>query len=522
MENNAPQQIAHQSTLIEQLKRRRPVLIKILVAGSVFFVMICLYRVDWSGFGGSQDQNVLTVQEDITQGGETTHKTTITTTDKLNPGKSLWDWMTLLLAPATLAGLGFLFQSNQEKAKAEKAEAEQKREKAQQEADQKRETEQQHHQALQDYLAEISALLVDKKLKTMLPKKNHHQAQTEHASDTASDIEPAQSETSIIPSIDPQAALQIIKARTLSLLRLFNEDTPRKSSVLSFLGDTALLTALDLDLSFSPLEKADFHRANLSGANLSLANLSGANLFLANLSGANLSLANLSNADLSLANLSGANLSYANFSNADLRGANLSNADLSEADLRGANLIGANLRGANLIGANLSNADLSGINLSGANLPIYRPTYLTNAYLPAAYLSNAQIVAKLRGVQLDGTYRLHLHLTDAQISSIHLTDLSGADLSGADLSEVILCCVDLSSVKGLTPKQLFHSFLCNVLLPDDIQDPNRHFFPEDIKPDSNRDCEKLPELLVKRYPEEYETLEKAKEFVARVKSLKIK
>ncbi|PSB16199.1 hypothetical protein C7B65_22495 [Phormidesmis priestleyi ULC007] len=234
MENNAPQQIAHQSTLIEQLKRRRPVLIKILVAGSVFFVMISLYRVDWSEFGGSQDQNVLTVQEDITQGGETTHKTTITTTDKLTPGKSLWDWMTLLLAPATLAGLGFLFQSNQEKTKAEKAEAEQNREKAQQEADQKRETEQQHHQALQDYLAEISALLVDKKLKTMLPKKNHHQAQTEHASDTASDTEPAQSETSIIPSIDPQAALQVVKARTLSLLRLFDEDMPRKSSVLHF------------------------------------------------------------------------------------------------------------------------------------------------------------------------------------------------------------------------------------------------------------------------------------------------
>lgn len=385
MKNNDPQQSNPQSTLIEQLKGCRPVLIKILVAGSVFFVMISLYRVDWSGFGGSQDQNVLTVQEDTTQGGKTTHRTTITTTDKLNPGKSLWDWMTLLLAPATLAGLGFLFQSNQEKTKAEKAEAEQNREKAQQEAEQKRETEQQHHQALQDYLAEISALLVDKKLKTMLPKKNHHQAQTEHASDTASDTEPAQSETSIIPSIDPQAALQVVKARTLSLLRLFDEDMPRKSSVLSFLGDTALLTALDLDLSSSDLEKADFHRANLSGANLSLVHL----------------------------------------------------------------------------------RDLSGADLSGA-------------------------------------------------------DLSGADLTDAALSEVILWCVDLSSVKGLTPKQLFHSFLCNVLLPDDILNPNRHFLSEDIKPDSNRDCEKLPELLVKRYPEEYETLEKAKEFVDRLKSIKIK
>ncbi|WP_223257487.1 pentapeptide repeat-containing protein [Phormidesmis priestleyi] len=134
--------------------------------------------------------------------------------------------------------------------------------------------------------------------------------------------------------------------------------------------------------------------------------------------------------------------------------------------------------------------------------------------------------AKLRGVQLSGAYRAHPR-ADAQISSIHPRDLSGADLSGADLtdadlSEVILWCVDLSSVKGLTPKQLFHSFLCNVLLPDDVLDPNRHFLSEDIKPDSNRDCEKLPELLVERYPEEYETLEKAKEFVDRLKSIKIK
>jgi hypothetical protein len=61
-------------------------------------------------------------------------------------------------------------------------------------------------------------------------------------------------------------------------------------------------------------------------------------LTLANLSGANLSGANLSEANLSEANLSEANLSEANLKGADLKGADLKGADLQEAILQGANV----------------------------------------------------------------------------------------------------------------------------------------------------------------------------------------
>jgi len=543
MENKKPQQIAHQ--LMEQLKRPRPIPRKILFAGIVFFVFFgiySLYGVNWSGFGESQDQNVLTVQEDTTQGGKKTHKTTKTTTDKLTPGKSLWDWMTLFLAPATLAGLGFLFQSNQEKAKAAKEETEQKRE-----------VEQQHHQALQSYLAEISALLVDKQLKTMLPGKNQKQAETGHTSDTTPDIDPGQSVTATSLSIDPTAALQVVKARTLSLLRLFDEDMPRKSNVLSFLGDTELLTELSLDLSSSHWEKANFRRANLrkadlretylskadlsfadlrgayfneadlTGADLGRANLNGANLNGAYLTGADLSFANLSGAYLNGANLTGANLNGANLSNARLIKADLSGAELMHVDLSGANLSNAKLSNANLIVANLSGADLSNASLGGAELSgaELSNAKLSNANLSGASLSNAKLNgANLNDADLSNASLINASLSGADLSNANLSnanlggaDLSGADLSGADLSGAtftwtILLKVNLS-VTGLTPQQLDTSYLCNVLLPDDI------------KLDSNRDCEKLPELLLERYPEEFTTVEEVKEYVDRLKSAKI-
>ena len=132
------------------------------------------------------------------------------------------------------------------------------------------------------------------------------------------------------------SSLDVIRARTLSILRRFENDEERKTSVINFLIETEIVGKSKL---------------NLSGADLSC-----------DLSGADLSC------DLSGANLSGANLSLANLSRAFLYGANLSLANLSRAFLYGAHLRGANLKGANLKGANLQGANFKGSNLQGADL----------------------------------------------------------------------------------------------------------------------------------------------------------
>lgn len=151
--------------------------------------------------------------------------------------------------------------------------------------------------------------------------------------------------------------------------------------------------------------------------------------------------------------------------------ANLSEADLSRANLSGANLSGANLYRVNLSRADLSRADLSRVNLSGADLSR----------------------ANLSRVNLSGA------------------NLSGADLSETDLSEVILIATDLRDTKLLSIQLLggegWSPLLCNVALP------------KAIKVDSNRDCDRIPQELQKRYPQEFKTLQDAKEYVDDLKTM---
>jgi len=265
--------------------------------------------------------------------------------------------MGLLLAPATLASLGFWFQHLQTKAKEAKESADKKAADAKAKADQEatayqaeqvreRAADQQREEALQNYLNYLSELLVDKQLKQVLLSRK------EKSEDEAA------TSTTVSPSIDAEAALNVIKARTLSLLRMFDQDIPRKASILSFLGDAKLLTDLRLDLERSNWENASLNYANLSDANLSFANLSFASLSFASLRRAVLLDANLSSADLM-----GADLQDVKLNNADLSHANLSHANLLRVNLSGANLSDTDLRGVNLSCASLSNANLSNTNL---------------------------------------------------------------------------------------------------------------------------------------------------------------
>ena len=337
---------------MKRFNRRKKLFIFIILA---LACILLLYKIDWSGFGESHDKNVLTVTETITDKSQQGIKILIkkTITDKIEPAKTLWDWMALFLAPATLAFLGFLFQHSQEKAKETKSDQ-----------DRKRVADQQREAALQDYLNILSGLLVDKRLKYLLSRNTDEKLTDIKTEDFVTEISILEAN----PDIDAEAALNVVKARTLSLLRLFEEDIPRKVSVLSFLGDVDLLTRLELDLSRSNLNNANLRIANLSKVKLRIANLSGADLIEANLNYADLSGADLSSAYLISADLSYAKLRTANFNGADLTGAKLIKVDLSDARLCGANFSGADFSGADCSGADFTGAKLYGANFSDARL----------------------------------------------------------------------------------------------------------------------------------------------------------
>ncbi|WP_216913887.1 MULTISPECIES: pentapeptide repeat-containing protein [unclassified Synechococcus] len=287
------------------------------------------------------------------KGGETTHverdRNWRVTKYSIQAGeaKTAWDWAGLIGVPATLAFLGVWFQSQEQK-RASKDATEQRRLAA----------EESKEETLQRYFDRVAQLLIEKDLIGL----------------SSSLTEPS----SILNS-----ANDVIRARTLSVLRSFSGDGGRKRSVVVFLIETEVLRKLNVSLATASLSEADLYGLNLSGvslswADLASANLSGAKLGKARLDEAKLIKANLRSAELveailggaSLmgADLNGANLSGANLSWANLSGADLSNADLRNADLINANLSGANLTGAVLSGAVLSYADLSETDFSNARL----------------------------------------------------------------------------------------------------------------------------------------------------------
>ncbi|WP_346289632.1 pentapeptide repeat-containing protein [Sphaerothrix gracilis] len=168
---------------------------------------------------------------------------------------------------------------------------------------------------------------------------------------------------------------------------------------------------------------------------------------------------------------------------AQLQNADLSSADLRDAVLRDADLSSANLRDAYLSSADLSSADLSSANLRDANL---RDAYLSSAYLSSADLSSADL--------RDAVLRFAV-LRDA--------DLSSANLRDANLSYSILLNTDFRGAKNLTSEQLEGEnppLLCNAALP-----------PE-LTAYKDRDCEKLPQVLVDRGGW-FESVDEAEAFV---------
>jgi uncharacterized protein YjbI with pentapeptide repeats len=313
--------------MFSELKKSSwPTIVLICVFGCVLgFGVVLLGRILppilWpGGIGVGEGDSTTTAVETIEKDkqGKTVKKVTTTAH---NDGKTLWDWGSLLgvplVVPLLLAILGYVLQEQQRKI----ADNETKEE------------------VLQTYFDRLSVLLIDKNLIALSNKLNSNNIETE--------------EKELLES-----SLDVIRARTLSILRRFENDVERKNNVISFLIETEIVGKSNLNLSGANLQGAKLQGAELSGANLQGAKLQGAELQGAELSGANLQGAKLQGAELSGANLQGAKL----------QGAELELAILWDAKLQWAKLQGANFWGADLSGANFWGADLSRANLEGADL----------------------------------------------------------------------------------------------------------------------------------------------------------
>jgi len=265
--------------------------------------------------------------------------------------------------------------------------------------------------------------------------------------------------------------------------------------------DFSKIVLSNADLSEANLSKAIFN-TNLSGVNFSKAILNRANLFTANLShakldNAELRYADLGNATLDNADLHSAKLNWARLYSAEIRSANLSkaildNANLYDAKLNKANLSEANLRNANLSEANLSKANLNKANLSEANLSKanLNKANLNKANLYDANLSEANLSeANLRNA--------NFHVGSC---AIFKCKLSNAILLATDLREVEAGNEDLDGENS--------PLLCNTALP------------KGVNTNPNRDCDRMPQVLLERYPKDFKNLAEAKAFVDKARQKK--
>jgi uncharacterized protein YjbI with pentapeptide repeats len=324
---------------------------KILLALGIVLVMTAVWRfhpqISPGGLGIGKEQSVTTrsVETVVKDAQGNTTKTVETT--KIDDGKTLWDWLSLLGVPVSLAVLGYVLQQLQQK----RAEilAKEQREIA---ADETKE------EVLQGYFDRLSGLLVDKNLMVIAAKND--QATNEERALLAS-------------------AKAVIRARTLSILRRFRNDPERKTSVIRFLIEGSFISKLELDLS----------GVDLSGVDLSLVDLSRVNLSDADLSNITLVYGNLSEANLNGANLSEANLAGTRLEDAFLIGANLNCAYLRDVDFSRACLSSANFSNAFLSDARFGRASLSNAIFNNANLSDARD--LTVEQLSTAKLCNTKL-----------------------------------------------------------------------------------------------------------------------------------
>jgi len=289
-------------------------LIWIIVGVAILLICIRLgYRWSWTGFG------------------ETSY-TKASGNQEVEPKKTLWNWLDLLIVPAML-GLGAVWFSAQQEER--QMMVEERRANAVQEAEDQRA----QAEALQSYINEIAKLLLAEEdpLRELTPEK---------------------------------APVVVARARTLSLLDRL--DPERKRSVILFLYESQLIRSAGGSVLSLSGERGD-SSITPSVIKLFYANLRGMSLAPETyLRGVDMEAADLTGADLSDTILYEADLDDAILKEADLKGANLRVASLQTTDLSEANLRGAKLDYATLTDAKgITNEELEqqAASLEGATMP---------------------------------------------------------------------------------------------------------------------------------------------------------
>jgi uncharacterized membrane protein len=284
--------------------------VTILVVTIILIIAIALiimgYRFDWTGFNGNNKS-----------------------------GKTLWDWLQLLIIPLALAVIALVFQlantRTERQIAKERYEQDQQIAKQRYEQDQQIALDKQREDLLQTYLDCMSELLLDKQLRISEPDSE---------------------------------VRNVARVRTITIL--FQLDARRIGYVFSFLLEGGLMSN-DREENIVSLKDANLRKINFSKAMLNDTNLSGGWLSDADLSDAGLFGSNLSGANLYSANMSDAYLQTANLREADLTQADLSYANMMNADLNGVYLTFANLAGA--IGVTVEELEKQAASLTGATMP---------------------------------------------------------------------------------------------------------------------------------------------------------
>lgn len=175
----------------------------------------------------------------------------------------------------------------------------------------------------------------------------------------------------------------IAVARTLTAVR--NLDGSRKATIIRYLWEAGLLTGPQpiVNINGADLNLVVFTNVVLKGVDLVKLALN-----YAQINGAQLAAADLSGSALFDATMIGANLTSANLTYSDPIGASLTDATLTRANLRYADLDGADFAGATLTGADLKDATYNSKpeydkNLLG-QLVIERPTQWPRGFDPRA------------------------------------------------------------------------------------------------------------------------------------------
>jgi uncharacterized protein YjbI with pentapeptide repeats len=349
----------------------------VLLAGAFIAFLVLAYRMGWEWTGFPEGRS---------DGGD----------DAIQPAKTLWDWLQLLVVPLALAGLAF-FLNNAQSDRAQRQESKHAEQQRAVSLDTRREA------TLRDYLKQISDLVLDRGL---LHSK-------------------------------PEADVREI-ARTATLTAVRRLDGERKGVAVRFLAEARLLK---VKTRLPPWARVPPPRpiVEIYGADLSSTIL--AHAFLRNV--------DLAGADLRQANFAAAYLSGAVLASTDLRGADLRHASLGinerdwGADLGNANLVGADLRGADLFGAHLTQANLRGQDLRGTNLEAdLQLANLDRAHLERTRLSGADLLdAHLSEAHLIGVRMQHAHMSGADLRG---ADLRGANLGDADLTKANLLGANLT------------------------------------------------------------------------------